>query len=1182
MKQNASLKYILRAGICAALCAAILLGFALPGADMVRAKPDNPLEDASIREITVLNVGDSENQLDPVVVPEGDSTESEELEQTEPQETQPEGTQDTPPEETVPSESVPEETTPEETNPDDPETGDEDEGNDDGNQGEQGGEALELELAAALTWYKYGNDPQTLACGPSSSVTKSINTAQLADNTLKYRVSLTGADAGFVDIQEVAVAAGDSAFRPIGQNGNLTIDLPGGSARNYTVRVTGMIEKPNGMGQIIRQELTFIFVLKCAYNMDLDLELLWQPENGRERSVVCGADRTEAISVKNHDLFQRVFAYRLRLTGALAENARIISGSYTTASGQESGGLEVENGSVILNPAPGKDSETYYLTFTVQTGQRDVSYSFKVMYQQTLDAQLDFHWMEKGVVQQTKTCQPGDHVTQRIKNNQLSAGAVPYRMELTGADGVEGKILSVTYVSEAGGSGNLQPQGSLPLSMPAGASSATYHILVNAMVKGQRMDFEIILYYCADVSLQMEYTVVEEDAVVTRQVLCENTRAKTAEPVYDDQLTDGMLNYTMSLTGSEGQDAVITSVTCYQSGSSRTVLLEKDGSARLLLKDGKTGENTFEIKAEDSSGNTYRFTVNIPYKHRGENNIQIKTNLTEGQTIINETKTNLTVKAWSEDDSGNVLSYIPAHGTDTKLIVQLDGQTLSYVSSSGAASEYDLFPENPEIGDTNTHILYIYAEDALGNYGELTLNLQGQRQDSGQHVGKANIYVDLTVLGLGVVEKLSYDVLADEPVSYVIAKAILGMDTGHPYGKASETTGWQGRYAGTLDNGFYLQSLTTGLSANALEGGKWPGKTEEEILKAIDERFGPGTGLATLWRCLYRNGLNKSTGSGGTFSEFDYTSGSGWMYSVGGSTYYPGQSMSSVYLQDGDTLIVRFTLAYGWDVGGGSPGYGSTVGYCVSASNGNFRVNHIMEPVTNPDGTTVNVCHCCGMAEDCLHANSAVVDLEDGTHVRFCGDCQKELGDPEDHSWADEDAATDAHVCADCGAAESHIWQEVAGSNTATCTEPGVRMVQCGICKLSREEQSSPKGHTRDNQWLVTAEEHYEKCSTCGDIANRGRHQYAPVAYQENGAQKETFECIICRAWHVDECGATPAKSSATCQKITYYCGGCGYSMTVTGSFPENHAYSEGKCRHCGEPDPNGAKPEDAGDDPEG
>ena len=542
----------------------------------------------------------------------------------------------------------------------------------------------------------------------------------------------------------------------------------------------------------------------------------------------------------------------------------------------------------------------------------------------------------------------------------------------------------------------------------------------------------------------------------------------------------------------------------------------------------------------------------------------------DGQQIINETKTNLTVRAWSEDSNGNVLSYIPANGTDTKLIVTLDGEVLSYVSSSGAASEYDLYPANPEVGDTNEHKLRIYAEDALGNFGELELTLQGQRREAGQQIGKATIYVDMTALGLGVVASLSYDVLADEPVSYVIAKAIMGRDTGEPFGAATETLGWSGTHGGTLDTGFYLQSLTTGHTANALEGGAWPGATEEEVLAAIDARFGAGSGLATLWRCLYRNGLTKSTGSGGTFGEFDYTSGSGWMYSVGGASYYPGQSMSNVYLQDGDVLTIRFTLAYGWDVGGGSPGYGSTVGYCVSAVNGSIRVNHRMETVTNADGSVSSVCHCCGIAEDCAHANVEFKDLGDGTHIQFCNDCVKEIGDPEMHLWTFSEGAGDQHICSECGAAENHNWKEVEGSNTATCTDPGVHSIQCVVCNHIKEEETGPKGHTLDNKWQVTAAEHYEKCSTCGEIANQGRHDYKHITYTENGVQKETYECKICSAWHVDECGGSLTETSATCRKITYYCSGCGYDMKKEGTFDEHHHYVDGSCEYCGETDPNG------------
>ena len=1038
-----------RAGVCLLLCVAIPLSLLLPVSDMTHAHPENPFRNEAVQDITMLQMGENASDLDSIVVPDENGVQ--------PSEPQGNDSAETPPQETNPPETEPEESRMEETMPD---QGDQDEGNDDGSQGEDGGDALELDLAAVMTWY---------------------------------------------------------------------------------------------------------------------------PKDGDQRTVVCGADQTETFTVKNHDLTERVFRYAVRLTGSLAEDADIISASYTTTSGQQAGNLSVEGGTLILDPAPGSDRNTYLITFSVRAEGRDVLYHFRLNYQEVVDAQLSFRWMEKGTTQRTKLCQPGSTASLRVKNNQLSAGAIPYEMELTGADGVDGRILSVSYTSDggdSGNSGNLGTSGSLPITMPVGASFNTYRIAVNAMVKGQRVSFEIVIDCSADVSLKMEYTVKENGLSVTRQLLCENTRSTTAETVYDDQLTDGILRYTMSLVGSDMGGASITSVTCYQSGSGRAITVGPEGQLELLLKDGKTGENTFEIEAQDTGGTVYSFTINVPYKHRGSNNIQITTNLTDGQQIVNESKTNLSVLAWSEDDGGNVISYIPANGTDTKLVVQLDGETLRYVSSSGAASEYELYPQNPELGDTNTHTLYIYAEDALGNYGELTLNLEGQRREAGQKTGTATILVDMTVLGLGQVAKLSYDVLADEPVSYVIAKAIMGENLGEPFGAAKETLGWKGRYAGKLDDGFYLQSLTTGHNAKALEGSKWPGSTEAEVLRAIDDRFGAGTGLATLWRCLYRNGLNKSSGSGNSFGEFDYTSGSGWMYSVGSTTYYPGQSMSSVYLQDGDVLTLRYTLAYGWDVGGGSSGYGSTVGYCVSAVHGSFTINHRMETTEHPDGSITHACRCCGITEDCLHANVTFTDLEDGTHIKHCSDCNKDIGDVEDHVWVYGIAGgDDQHSCSECGAAEPHKWKEIDGSGTATCTEAGTRSVQCAICQQILEEEIGPKGHTLDNQWQYTPEGHYETCSTCGGEVNHGSHQYQYIS----GNGWEDFECEICHALHSDDgdnCAGTLREKTATCQKIVYHCDDCGYDLTRTGDFDDHHAYTGGVCQYCGKKDPDGTAPPDPDPDP--
>lgn len=1145
-------KGILRGGICFLLSAAIILGLVLPGTNMKPAQPTDPLENESIREISVLKVGENINELQTIVVPNGGSAAP-----TEPKEES---------EETDPEESQPNETVPQETQTDEQDVDEGEEGNEDDQQGEEGGEELNLDLAAVLTWYRYGNEPKTITCGPSKAVAKTLNTAQLKNSELKYRFDLTGVDARYVEIISVSLAEGDSAYREVSESGSVEIQLPGGNGdRKYTFQVTALAEKENDEGETVQQEIQFFFVLKCEFTMDLEMELIWKEKEGKDHTITCGPDKAEAFTVQNYELNERIFNYTTNLKGTLADNAEIVEASYTTASGIHSGTLEKDGGSLILDPEPGKDTETYYLTFTVKTDDRTVLYTYNLVYQEMLEVELSFTWREKGMIDHVMTCKPGGMTSERIKNNQLSGGAIPFEMELVGADAQKDGIKSVSYTSDTG-SGPLNPSDFLPMTMSPGETSNTYRITVNALVSGQRMTFEVVLYYANDVTLQMEYSVQENGSTVQRLVACENTKTRTAEDIYDDQLTNGLLEYRMSVVGSDAETVSITSVTCFQSGSGRTVTLSESGEIELMLNNGKTGKNTFTIQAQDDGGNTYHFTINIPYKHRGENNIKIETNLVDGQEVVNGAKTNLLVKAWSEDASGNVLDYIPANGVDTKLIVKLDDVELSYISSSGASSEYDLVPENPEVGDTNEHILYVYAEDAFGNFGELTLTLMGQRRESGQKIGTATIYVDMTVLGLGVVDSLKYEVLADEPVSYVIAKALLGEDTGDPFGAASETFGWTGRYEGTLDIGFYLASLTTGHSAKALEGSSWPGSTEAEVLEAIDNQFGAGTGLATLWRCIYRNGLNKSSGSGGSFGEFDYTSGSGWMYSIGGTTYYPGQSMSAVYLQDGDSLIVRFTLAQGWDVGGGAPGYGSTVGYCVSAVNGSFHISHQMETVTGANGAEINMCHCCGIIQDCVHQNMTYMDLEDGTHIQYCDDCKTAIGDPAEHTW-NQDSSADVHTCTVCSATEAHIWKEIAGSNTATCTEAGTRSVRCVTCEATKEEASAPKGHTFDNEWYYTKTEHYQKCSTCETEHSHGAHQYVYDSEWEDNS------CTICGVLHDfdAECSGsqTVDESASTCREIRYTCGGCGNTLTMVGEFDEYHAYENGLCKHCGEEDPD-------------
>ena len=1092
----------------------LLVWMLLPLRSLPRAELRDPIGDTPLPPREQLLLG------------EGDSAVTETVPSTEPTETQPPQTR--------PSE-------PDETRPD---TGDGNEGQEDGIQGSEGGEEETLDLALVMSWYRYGSQRTTIVCAPSETVTKALNTAQLPGGALKYSFDLTGTEKQGWRVDSAAVKAGDGVWEEVPASGSISIELPEGGERAYTFRVRCSGE---GAG-----EISFTFVLNCSHSADLELELRWQSGSGTD-SLLCAPNDTAAKTVNSRDLTEHILLYTPVLTGGAAEQARIAGGSYT-ASSAEAGELSANGGTMVLKPG-----ETYELTFEVSHDGMTLYFRFIIDYTEAADVSLSFTWLEKGSIPRTLRCMPGGRAETGVLSSQLSAGAVKYELELTGADAGNARLLSISYTSQSGG-GRLEQSGAIPMLLPQGAAENVYTVLVSVLVSGQQLRYEIILRYTMDVRLEMSYTLKDGQR---RTVLCEAGKTRTAEPVYDDELSAGVLPYEMKLTGPAAEGMEISSVQCYRSGSGRTLRLSPSGSIELLLKNGRTGENSFTVTARDGE-TEYSFTVNIPYRHRGEQTVKIHSSLRDGQTVINGTEVNLCVSAWTEDGSGNVVGYIPAQGTDTKLTVTFDGETVGHVSTSGNASEYILIPENPAVGDTNEHILHIYAEDAYGNYGEQTIRLRGQRNQSGQKTGTATIFVDMSVVGLGIVDSVRYDVLADEPISYSIAKAVFGMDLGETYGAAKDTLGWKARYTGSLDAGFYLQSLTPGIVGKGLEGASWSlyGSNEEEILAAIDAKFGKGTGLATLWRCYYRNGLNKSGTSGGTYGEFDYTSGSGWLFSLDG-VYYPGLSMCQYSLEDGDVLTLRYSLAYGWDVGGGTQGYGNTAGYCVTALNGNYTISHRMETVERSDGSLVYQCRCCGLTEACAHANTVYNDLGDGSHIRFCSDCRTAIGDPEAHGW---DQGEHSHTCTACSVSEEHRWREVEGSSTATCTEGGTRTKLCTVCARVLEEEAPAKGHALNSRWNHTKTEHYQKCSACQEVIpeSRGSHRY------EYHAGDDDWYCTVCDAGHGwDYCGNSGLTVlSADCTRIVWLCGGCGLELTRGGSFDGYHRYENGLCTHCGAPDP--------------
>lgn len=138
---------------------------------------------------------------------------------------------------------------------------------------------------------------------------------------------------------------------------------------------------------------------------------------------------------------------------------------------------------------------------------------------------------------------------------------------------------------------------------------------------------------------------------------------------------------------------------------------------------------------------------------------------------MNGTNITLTVTAWSEKEDGTLIAQMTA----SDVVVTLDGEVQRSYGSSGGRLQYTLVPENPAEGDENEHTLVITCEDTYGNKDVLTLTLLGERSRKGEPIGHATIYIDMTVLGLGVTAPLSYEVLSGESASYSVAKARLGL-----------------------------------------------------------------------------------------------------------------------------------------------------------------------------------------------------------------------------------------------------------------------------------------------------------------------------------------------------------------------------------------------------------------------
>ena len=272
---------------------------------------------------------------------------------------------------------------------------------------------------------------------------------------------------------------------------------------------------------------------------------------------------------------------------------------------------------------------------------------------------------------------------------------------------------------------------------------------------------------------------------------------------------------------------------------------------------------------------------------------------------------------------------------ENHLKVWLDGKLLTNPTGNAwGGFEYTLRFSAPDVGDSRTYTVKILAWDDEGNSTCRTLSITYETVSKGDPIGSATVRVDITTLGLGILDEETLTVTQGETYAQVVLRAL-------------ELCGYTPSYAGTPaeNGGFYLRRLTRGDMMYGAE---------------VDPR---------LWQLILRDGISLTGQSDpDSLGEMDYTRGSGWMYDVNGT--YPGFGMDGGFPSDGDVITLRFTLSWGKDIDGyGSTGgqYGSLSSYCGIWRDGTFtalahdyRETGRAEPTATEDGYIERTCSKCG------------------------------------------------------------------------------------------------------------------------------------------------------------------------------------------------------------------------------
>ena len=303
----------------------------------------------------------------------------------------------------------------------------------------------------------------------------------------------------------------------------------------------------------------------------------------------------------------------------------------------------------------------------------------------------------------------------------------------------------------------------------------------------------------------------------------------------------------------------------------------------------------------------------------------IVTNLDGASLDMSSQTFPLTVIARANAELGAGVIY------SNQIRVTLDGKTVEK-SYGDSQPTYELYFDPPQLGDEETHIVRVLAWDGNGNSTMKVYTVTYHQISEGDPAGSVDVVLDATTIGLGILDTGTLDIVEGETAASVLLRFL-------------QERGYEPDYQGSTTMNFYLRRISRGDIAYRAN---------------VPEH---------LWELILRDGITTNDNyDRDSIGEFDYTQGSGWMYSING-TLYEGTGMSGYKVRNGITIYVRFTLTYGKDIGGYDStggGYGSLSSYCGLWINGGYQAlghdfveTDRLEPTETEDGYIHYRCSKC-------------------------------------------------------------------------------------------------------------------------------------------------------------------------------------------------------------------------------